>query len=86
MEGSVRRELRSVALRSDSTYFEGDVDAVPAARRGYSRDHRPDYKQLVLALVVTPEGFPLTCELFPGNRLDRTTLEHIFDTIEKKFG
>ena len=69
-----------------STYFEGDVDAVPSAQRGYSRDHRPDCKQLVLALVVTPEGFPLTYELFPGNRLDRTTPQHILDTIEKKFG
>ena len=69
-----------------STYFEGDADAVPQARRGYSRDHRPDCKQLVLALVVTPAGFPLTYELFPGNRLDRTTLEHILDTIETKFG
>jgi transposase len=69
-----------------STYFEGDVDAVPKAQRGYSRDHRPDCKQLVLALVVTPEGFPLTYEVFPGNRLDRTTLTHILDTIEAKFG
>ena len=69
-----------------STYFEGDVEAVPKALRGYSRDHRPDCKQLVLALVVTPEGFPLTYEVFPGNRLDRTTLEHILGTIEKKFG
>ena len=69
-----------------STYFEGDVEAVPKARRGYSRDHRPDCKQLVLALIVTPEGFPLTYEVFPGNRLDRSTLEHILDTVEKKFG
>ena len=69
-----------------STYFEGDVEAVPKARRGYSRDHRPDCKQLVPALVVTPEGFALSYELFAGNRLDRTTLEHILDTIEKKFG
>lgn len=69
-----------------STYFEGDAEAVPHARRGYSRDHRPDCKQLVLALVVTPEGFPLTYEVFPGNRLDRTTLTHILDTIEAKFG
>ena len=69
-----------------STYFEGDVEAVPKAQRGYSRDHRPDCKQLVLALIVTPEGFPLTYEVFPGNRLDRTTLEHILDTIERKFG
>jgi len=69
-----------------STYFEGAAEAVPKAQRGYSRDHRPDCKQLVLALIVTPEGFPLTYEIFPGNRLDRTTLEHILDTIEKKFG
>jgi Transposase DDE domain len=69
-----------------STYFEGDANAVPQAQRGYSRDHRPDCKQLVLALIVTPEGFPLTYEVFPGNRLDRTTLEHILDTIEAKFG
>ncbi len=69
-----------------STYFEGDVEAVPKAKRGYSRDHRPDCKQLVLALIVTPEGFPLTYEVFPGNRLDRTTLAHILDTLEKKFG
>jgi hypothetical protein len=63
-----------------STCFEGDVEAVPQARRGYSRDHRPDCKQLVLALIVTPEGFPLTYEVFPGNRLDRTTLQDILDT------
>ena len=62
------------------------LSASNPTRRGYSRDHRPDCKQLVLALVVTPEGFPLTYELFPGNRLDRTTLAHILDTIEKKFG
>ena len=69
-----------------STYFAGDGDAVPQAQRGYSRDHRPDCKQLVLALIVTPEGFPLTYEVFPGNRVDRTTLEPILDTFEKKFG
>ena len=69
-----------------STHSERDGDAVPKARRGYSRDHRPDCKQLVLALVVTPKGFPLTYEVFPGHRLDRTTLAHILDTIEKQFG
>jgi hypothetical protein len=69
-----------------STYFEGDVAAVPKAQRGYSRDHRPDCKQLVLALVVTPEGFPLTYEVFAGNRLDRTTLAEILAVIEKKYG
>ena len=50
---------------------------VPKARRGHSRDHRGDCKQLVLALVVTPEGFPLTYEIFPGNTLDHTTLARI---------
>lgn len=50
-----------------STYFEGGADTVPKARRGYSRDHRPDCKQLVIALIVTPEGFPLTYEIFSGN-------------------
>jgi len=69
-----------------STYFEGDVPGVPKARRGYSRDHRPDCKQLVIALIVTPEGFPLTYEIFPGNRLDRTTLETILDAVERKHG
>jgi hypothetical protein len=69
-----------------STYFEGAVPAVPQAQRGYSRDHRPDCKQLVLALVVTPEGFPLTYEIFPGHRLDRTTLREMLDAIEQKHG
>jgi transposase len=69
-----------------STYFEGAAEVVPKAQRGYSRDHRPDCKQLVLALIVTPEGFPLTYEVFPGNRLDRTTLAEILDAIETKYG
>jgi hypothetical protein len=69
-----------------STYFEGAAEAVPKAQRGYSRDHRPDCKQLVLALVVTPEGFPLTYEVFAGNRLDRTTLAEMLEAIEKKYG
>jgi len=60
-----------------STYLEDDADAVPKVQRGYSRDHRPDCKQLVLALLITPEGFPLTYEVFPGNGLDRTTLQEI---------
>jgi transposase len=69
-----------------STYFEGDASGVPDAQRGYSRDHRPDCLQLVLALVVTPEGFPLTYEVFPGNRLDHTTLAPILDAVEQKHG
>ncbi|MDD2762766.1 MAG: IS1634 family transposase [Opitutaceae bacterium] len=69
-----------------STYFEGAAPEVPSARRGYSRDHRPDCLQVVLALVVTPEGFPLTYEVFPGNTLDCTTLGTILDQVEQKHG
>jgi transposase len=69
-----------------STYFEGDAAHVAQARRGYSRDHRPDCKQLVLALVVTPEGLPLAYEIFDGNRADVTTLREILDAMETKYG
>ena len=61
-----------------STYFEGQAGEIPIARRGYSRDHRPDALQIILALVVTEEGFPLSYEVFEGNRADVTTLEDIF--------
>jgi transposase len=69
-----------------SSYFEGAVEEVPKAQRGYSRDHRPDCKQLVLALIVTPEGFPLTYEVFAGNRRDCTTLDEIIAAVEQKHG
>lgn len=69
-----------------STYFEGQAEAIPKAQRGYSRDHRSDCKQVLLALIVTPEGFPLSYEIFPGNRNDVTTLEHALSSIEEKYG
>ena len=69
-----------------STYFEGDAEGVDKAARGYSRDHRPDCAQLVIALVVTPEGFPLTYEVFEGNRADVTTLEQMLEEVEAKHG
>jgi len=69
-----------------STYFEGQAEAVPKARRGYSRDHRPDCKQLLIALIVSAEGLPLTYEIFPGNRLDRSTLSQVLDAVENKYG
>lgn len=69
-----------------STYFEGSAGAVPKARRGYSRDKRSDCKQLVIALVVSPEGFPLTYEIFPGNAVDVTTLQNIVQSVEDKHG
>ena len=69
-----------------STYVEGASEANPMMRRGYSRDHRPDCEQLVLALIVNPEGFPFSSELFDGNRADVTTLESILRTVERKHG
>jgi transposase len=69
-----------------STYFEGDAEEVEQAARGYSRDHRPDCAQLVLAIVVTPEGFPLSYEVFAGDRADVTTLEAMLEQVEAKHG
>lgn len=69
-----------------STYFEGSAESIPKARRGYSRDHRPDCKQVVIALVVTAEGFPLTYEVFAGNTRDVSTLKEIVDTVEARHG
>ncbi|HYM90955.1 MAG TPA: IS1634 family transposase, partial [bacterium] len=69
-----------------STYVEGQALDNPLAQRGYSRDHRPDCKQICLALVVTREGLPLGYEVFPGNRTDSTTVEEIIDAMEARFG
>ncbi len=69
-----------------STYFEGHAEEVEKARRGYSRDHRPDCLQVLVALVVSAEGFPLCYEVFEGNRNDVTTLEEVVETIETKYG
>jgi transposase len=69
-----------------STYFEGLMEEVPKAKRGYSRDHRPDCKQLVIALIVTPEGFPLSYEIFDGNTRDVTSLEKVMNQVEVKYG
>ena len=58
-----------------STYFEGLCEEIPKARHGYSRDGRPDCRQVVIALVVTPDGLPLAYEVMPGNTSDKTTLK-----------
>src|SRR3989475_8010200 len=68
-----------------STYFEGLAENNPLAQRGYSRDHRPDCKQVCIALVVTREGLPLGYEVFAGNRND-TTVEEIVETMEARDG
>ena len=69
-----------------STYFEGEAEANPQARRGYSRDHRPDCKQVCIALVVTFDGFPLGYEVFAGNTPDSRTLQTIVATMEARHG
>jgi len=69
-----------------STYFEGLCATNLQAQRGYSRDHRPDCKQVCIALVVTRDGMPLGYEVFAGNRTDVTTVEQIVETMEARFG
>ena len=69
-----------------STYFEGQAAGNPQAKRGYSRDHRSDCKQVCIALVVTRDGFPLGYEVFDGNRHDSTTVEEIVEKMEGRYG
>ena len=69
-----------------STYFEGEMEQNPKARRGYSRDQRSDCLQLVIALVVTPDGFPLAYEVLNGNTSDRSTLRGFLKKIEERYG
>src|SRR3979490_2917976 len=69
-----------------SPYFEGQAAANPQAQRGYSRDHRPDCKQVCIALVVTFDGFPLGYEVFAGNAHDSRTLQTIVATMEARHG
>ena len=69
-----------------STYFEGQCPHNPQAQRGYSRDHRPDCKQVVIGLVLDRDGFPKAHEVFDGNRLDRATLEDMLTTLEDRTG
>ena len=69
-----------------STYFEGQCRGNPQAKRGYSRDKRPDCLQVCIALVVTTDGMPLGYEVFDGNRHDSTTVEEIVATMENKHG
>lgn len=69
-----------------STYFEGLAEGNAQAARGYSRDHRPDCKQVNIALVVTGDGLPLGYEIFAGNRTDVTTVQEIVETMESRYG
>jgi hypothetical protein len=69
-----------------STYFEGLCEEIPKAKHGYSRDGRPDCRQVVIALVITPEGLPLAYEVMPGNTSDKTTLLGFLKKIEEAYG
>jgi transposase len=69
-----------------STYFEGEIEGSALCQRGYSRDGRPDCKQVCIALVVTKEGLPLGYEVFAGNRHDSTTVEEVVEKMEARYG
>ncbi len=69
-----------------SSFFEGLMEGSELAKRGHSRDHRPDCKQIVLALVVTPDGFPVYHEVFAGNMNDAIAFPKIVETMESRFG
>jgi transposase len=69
-----------------STYFEGQARKNPLAQRGYSRDQRPDCKQVCIALVVSRRGMPLGYELFAGNKADVSSMQEIVTTMESRYG
>ena len=69
-----------------SRYVEGRATKDPMMQRGDSRDHRPDCKQVVIALIVNSEGFPLSYETFDGNRADVSTVEAVMRMVERKYG
>ena len=69
-----------------STYFEGQAETNPQAKRGYSRDKRPDCKQVLVGLVLDRDGFPKAHEIFEGNRQDRSTVEEMLQILEKRTG
>src|SRR5467141_1649466 len=69
-----------------STYVEGTAEKNPMMARGYSRDHRPDCEQMVIALIVNREGFPFSYETLDGNRADVSTMETILRRVERKYG
>jgi transposase len=85
-EGLFQLEYDLLLYDLTSSYFEGLAEENELAKRGYSRDHRSDCKQIVLALVVTREGFPLAHETFVGNTKDVQTVRRIVGAIEERFG
>jgi len=86
LEGLFDLEYDLLLYDMTSTYFEGEAEANPLAKRGYSRDSRPDCKQVTIALVVSRCGMPLGYEVFAGNRNDVTTVEEIVGSMEACYG
>jgi transposase len=80
------REYTTLLYDLTSTYFEGLADENDLAQRGYSRDHRSDCKQVVVALVLSREGFPLAHRTWAGNTQDLQTVKKIVADIEERFG
>ena len=80
--------VSSTSLFSDitSTYFEGNMHGNSQAKRGYSRDSRPDCSQVCIGLVAAREGFPIVFEIFDGNRPDVTTTREMVEITEMKYG
>src|SRR5271169_5477112 len=74
-------DLTSTYFESDPPFPEGDK-----RRHGYSRDHRPDCVQVIIALIITPDGLPLAYEVLPGNTSDKTTLKDFLERIEAQYG
>lgn len=69
-----------------SSYFEGEMPRAPKAKHGYSRDKRPDCRQVIIAVVLSAEGFPLAYEIMPGNTSDKTTLHLFLQKIQAQYG
>ena len=76
----------SSTVRPDQTYFESDPPFEDKRRFGYNRDRCPDCMQVVIALLVTPQGFPLAYEVMPGNTAEQTTLAAFLEKIERQYG
>ena len=79
-------DVEVVFYDTTSTYFEGQALANPSAKRGYSRDKRPDCKQVVVGLVINRDGFPKAHEIFDGNTQDRASLPAMLDALEARVG
>jgi hypothetical protein len=84
--GDEKPNLKGNLYDLTSTYFEGQCPFNPQAQRGYSRDHRPDCKQVVLGLVLDHDGFPKAHEVFEGNRPDQTTVDDMLTRLEHRTG